>query len=163
MPPRSFGHYSALLKPRPNPAQEPQEPQRRVLQLDSMYSEHNRFQLLDSGETVAAFSIGSYDSGEPLYLAVHRLCTQLAERFIDSRADSHDTFQIGPHDEISSLKQLWEVLYRRMPGTMQLTSEYILPEPYDYYGGRNARNVEWECDDDPEYGLVCVAVQIRFT
>lgn len=150
LPSGSVSHYSAKLGP--NPAQ---ESQRRVLQLDATYSEHNYFKIVDSGTTVGAFSIGPHDSGETLYLAVHRLCTQLAERFIDSRAESHDTFQIGPHDKISSLKQLWEVLYRRVPGSMQLSSEYILPEPHDYYGGRSARNVEWERDDDDEYGTVC--------
>ncbi|KAI1771558.1 hypothetical protein F4818DRAFT_429386 [Hypoxylon cercidicola] len=139
----------------PNPAV---ESQRHVLQLDAQYYEHNQFKILESGATVRAFTVGAdlptpaVTSGGSFYLAVHRLCNQLAERFIGSRAEAHNTFQISPRDEISSVKQLWEVLYRRMPGSMPLTSEYILPEPHDYYGGRRCRNVYWERDDDPDYG-----------
>ncbi|KAI6081518.1 hypothetical protein F4821DRAFT_25144 [Hypoxylon rubiginosum] len=134
------------------------ESQRHVLQLDAQYYEHNRFKILESGDVVSAFTVGgdlptpAVTSGGSLSLAVHRLCNQLAERFINSRAKSHDTFQMTSQDEISSVKQLWEVLCHRMPGTTPLTSQYILPEPHDYYGGRYCRNVEWEPEDDPGYG-----------
>ncbi|KAI1393090.1 uncharacterized protein F4822DRAFT_393052 [Hypoxylon trugodes] len=147
------GSYALDLGPNP-----PTELKRRVLRLDSEYSEHNQFKILESGATVSAFTVGAgsptstVTSGGTFYLAVHGVCNQLAEHFIDSRAEARDTFQIGPQDKISSIKQLWEVLYRRMPGSTPLNSEYILPEPHAYYGGRYCRNVYWEPSDDLEYG-----------
>lgn len=78
-----------------------------------------------------------------LYLPVHEQCFQLAQRFIDG----------GPEEGITSVKQLWEILLHRV----QVNSTYyILPHPYEYYGGGGCRGVEWEPDDgEPEYGEVC--------
>lgn len=60
-----------------------------------------------------------------------------------------------PEDEISSLKQLWEVLYRRMPGTHYTPIEQTLPHPFDYYGGKSCRNLEWEPENGLEDSKVC--------
>ncbi|KAI0965056.1 hypothetical protein F4678DRAFT_454043 [Xylaria arbuscula] len=123
--------------------------QSHVLQLEASYDDCNRFPVPGLGTAVEAFSVPP--EGGPLYLPLHKLCYQLAERFIDSRAEFQDITGVNPGDEISSIKQLWEVLYRRMPGSF-LSSEYILPDPYEYYGGRGCRNVYWEPDDDPADG-----------
>ncbi|XXG93756.1 hypothetical protein Hte_000005 [Hypoxylon texense] len=103
--------YALNLGPKPAA-----ESQRRVLQLDAEYYEHNRFNILGSDTTVGAFTVGTdlptpaVTSGGSFYLAVHRSCNQLASHFIDSRPEAHDTFQISPQEEITSVKQLWELL-----------------------------------------------------
>ncbi|KAI0469712.1 hypothetical protein GGR56DRAFT_662030 [Xylariaceae sp. FL0804] len=115
----------------------PHESQRRVLELDAQYEEHNRFTIQESGKTVAVFVVGAgspavtHGSDGCVYLAVH---------------------QIGPEDQISSVKTLWAVLFSRMPGSRPGDDRSELPDPHDYYGGRGCRNVYWESDDDPEYG-----------
>ncbi|KAI0802905.1 hypothetical protein GGR55DRAFT_402847 [Xylaria sp. FL0064] len=117
-----------------------------VLQFEASYDDHNRFPVTELGTAIEAFSV--HPEGSPLYLAVHKLCYQLAERFIDSRAKPQGTFRMPPVGEISSVERLWEVLCRRLPGSF-FPSQYILPDPYEYYGGRGCRNVYWEPDDDP--------------
>ncbi|KAK8076287.1 hypothetical protein PG994_003559 [Apiospora phragmitis] len=64
---------------------------------------------------------------------------------------------MGPDDEIRSIKQLWQVLHRRMLGTLPVVGEYLIEEPHDYFGGRLCRNVYWELDDDPKYGQLLEA------
>ena len=129
--------------------------QRHVLRLNARYEEHNQFEILESGEIVSVFiADGHMRQGKPFYLAIHSLCNKLAGKFINSRTNTNDSFQIGSEDEISSIKQLWEVLHRRMPGYGPGNSEHILPNPFDYFGGRRCRNVYWERVDDPEYGKV---------
>lgn len=143
---------SYALDRHPYPAE---SAQRHVLRLNARYKEHNHFEILESGEVVNAFiADGPMRQGQPFYLAIHSLCNKLAENFINSRTTTNDIFQIGPEDEISSIKQLWEVLHRRMRGYGPGNSEYILPNPFDYFGGRYCRNVYWERDDNPEYGKV---------
>lgn len=99
-----------------------------------------------SGQVLEAFVLESEPA--PFYLAAHSGCFVLAKHFIRTRAVVRNTFNIGPEDDISSLEQLWEVLYRRMPGDCYHPSETVLPDPFDYYGGKSCQNVEWE----PEYG-----------
>ncbi|KAI1169461.1 hypothetical protein F4777DRAFT_573055 [Nemania sp. FL0916] len=121
----------------------------RVLPLVANYDDNNRFFILELGCAVDAFSVPL--EGGPLCLAVHKLCYQLSERFISSRMNTQHTLRRPSEDEISSTEKLWEVLYRRMPGS-SLSPEYILPDPYEYHGGRGCRNVYWDVDDDPEDG-----------
>ncbi|KAK8002171.1 hypothetical protein PG991_014393 [Apiospora marii] len=144
----------------PNP---PKDSTRRVLELDAQCDDNNRFQILKSGETVEAFYVRpdvltpGPNVGGPLYMAVHAPCITLARRFIESRGEEQqqqqgDSFHMGPDDEPRSIKQLWQVLHRRIRGTLPLVSEYLVEEPHDYFGGRFCRNIYWERDDDPEYG-----------
>ncbi|KAJ2994822.1 hypothetical protein NUW58_g1448 [Xylaria curta] len=125
-----------------------------VLEFDANYDDHNRFEVPELGKPVEAFSVPL--GGGPLYLPIHKLCYQLAERFIRSKAESRDISLVPSKDEIFSTEQLWEILYRRLPGS-PFSSEYILPDPYEYYGGRGCRNVYWEPDDDPDDGQLLEA------
>lgn len=90
-------------------------------------------------------------------MPVHVACYALAERFVEiskerEEADGGD----------SSRMDLWEVLSRRLPGSLPFPSAYILPEPHDYYGGKAARNVYWEWDNDPVYGKVRTVIIMSF-
>ncbi|KAI0017071.1 hypothetical protein F4780DRAFT_796877 [Xylariomycetidae sp. FL0641] len=145
----------------------PPKSQRRVLQLKAQYEEHNRFKILEPGKflppgaVVAALTLGGdlpfphSQAGGSFYLAVHNMCMSLVERFTDHRSMASAASQMAPQDGISSISQLWEVLYHRFPGWDD--SAYILPEPHDYYGGRGCRNVYWGADEDPEYGKLIEA------
>ncbi|KAK8076298.1 hypothetical protein PG994_003570 [Apiospora phragmitis] len=140
-----------------HPVLHPEHAQRYVLQLPSEYHERNGFPIVPSGENAIAMDIGM--AGGHLYFPVHELCSQLAQRFMDNRTVSRDTFQTQPQEAISSVKQLWEVLLHRMTGS---ESQYILPEPHDYYGGSGCRNVYWELDDgEPEYGELLEAAPME--
>ncbi|KAI0528247.1 hypothetical protein F5B22DRAFT_641220 [Xylaria bambusicola] len=80
--------------------------QSHVLQLDASYIEHNEFPVTELGTSVEVFSISQ--EGPP-YLAVHKLCYQLAERFISSRVAAQGaTPQVSSEDAISSIEQLWK-------------------------------------------------------
>lgn len=41
-----------------------------------------------------------------------------------------------------------------MPGGCYRPSEFVLPDPFDYHGGKSCRNVEWDPDEDPEISVV---------
>lgn len=148
--PRSL--YAFHLGPNP-----PKEAQRSVLRLDAHAHGTSQFDILGSGERVNAMCVKierktpAIDHGGPLYLPVHKLCLQLADCFIDSMGTSMHMSQVLLNDRITSIKQLWEVLYRRLHG-----SAWVLPEPHDYFGGRRCRNIDWEALDDPDHGEVCV-------
>ncbi|KAK8050961.1 hypothetical protein PG993_002346 [Apiospora rasikravindrae] len=132
----------------PFPELHPAHAQRCVLQFPAEYDERKGFPLVASGEYAIAMDIRL--TGGHLYFPVHRQCSQLAQRLMDGRPVSRDTFQTQPGEEISSVKQLWELFLHRMPGSR---SQYILPEPHDYYGGSGCRNVYWNPNDgEPEYG-----------
>jgi len=139
----------------PNP---PEEPQRSVLRLDAHAYDTYQFDLLGSGKRVDVMCVEidqktpAITHGGALYLPVHSLCVQLADRFIDSMGTSIHTSQVLPSDRIHSIKQLWEVLYRRLNGSLSFVRTWILPEPHDYFGGRECRNVYWEPWD--EHGQV---------
>lgn len=115
------------------------------MQLPAEYHERRGFPILASGENAIAMDIST--AGGRLYFPLHQQCFQLAQRFMGSRPGPRE-----PQGQISSAEQLWEVLLHRMPGSL---SQYILPEPHDYYGGSGCRNVYWDPDDgEPEYGEV---------
>ncbi|KAH8678383.1 hypothetical protein BX600DRAFT_507334 [Xylariales sp. PMI_506] len=157
-PRQPWGAYGFYLGPEP-----PADTCRRVLQLDAQCDDHNQFKVSGSPQAIEAFYVELDHSsprvtqGGALYLVTHRACLQLAHRFIDGREEVQDTFNMRPEDEISCIKQLWEVLYRRMPASLPSISEYILAEPHDYFGGRRCRNVYWEPDDDIQYGQLLEA------
>jgi hypothetical protein len=138
----------------------PEEAQRSVLRLNAHAHGTSQFDLLGSGERVNAMCVEierktpTIDHGGPLYLPVHSLCLQLADRFIDSMGTSVNTSQVLPGGRITSIKQLWEVLYRRLYGSLFPYRTWELPEPHDYFGGRRCRNVDWEAGDDLEHGEV---------
>ena len=154
-PPR-FGPYAFDLGP-----DQPDESQRSVLRLSARSKDGtNSFSLLESGEHVFASQLvfdwqkpGPPPHGVPLYLAVHRLCLQLADRFIESTKASLILAEV-PNDGITSILNLWRVLHRRLPGGTAGTSTLELPEPHDYFGGKRARNIAWEARDDPEHSEV---------
>lgn len=62
--------------------------------------------------------------------------------------------QVIPLDGIISVKNLWEVLHRRLRGTAGVVPAWVLPEPHEYFGGRRCRNIDWEPEDDPEHAKV---------
>lgn len=79
--------------------------------------------------------------GAPLYLPVHRSCLDLVTVFLSSSAAT--SVYIGverPEGSVTSLKQLWEVLYRRVPWNMY-GQTWGLPEPHSYFAGRGKEEV----------------------
>jgi len=134
-----------------------------VLRLDAHAHGTSQFDILGSSKRVNAMCVEieqktpAIDRGGPLYLPVHRLCLQLADCFINSIGTSMQMSQVLLDDRITSIKQLWEVLYRRLHGSIFPSIQtWELPEPHDYFGGRRCRNVYWEAGDDPDHGEVCV-------
>ncbi|PVH73822.1 hypothetical protein DL98DRAFT_659203 [Cadophora sp. DSE1049] len=94
------------------------------------------------------------DGGE-LYIPVHLACIQLSHYFMEQMAKVRSA--IRQQDTMSTMKvisiqHLWEVLCRRMPSSRPPCQEWVLPEPQDYLGGRNNRNVDCELEGDVESG-----------
>lgn len=151
-PPSPRTAYPFHLGPDP-----PEEGQRSVLRLDARSRGTASFALLESGERVDVMRVAilprkpAPDHGAPLYLPVHCLCLQLADRLIDSVETSLLMTQVIPLDGITSDKNLWEVLHRRLCGNTAGTRTWALPEPHEYFGGRRCRNIDWEPGDDPEH------------
>ncbi|KAH8598387.1 hypothetical protein B0O99DRAFT_591687 [Bisporella sp. PMI_857] len=149
----------------PKPAE---NSKRRVLELNADYDELHGFTILQSSKKVDAFSMNadffdrSVNGGKPLSFAVHSLWIKLAKLFIAFRVETSDTFRMNEQDEISSIKQLWGVLYRRMPGTHLFAPEYILQELHDYFGGIGCRNVYRAPDENLVYGEVCTVQAVPF-
>lgn len=154
-PPSPRTAYSFSLGHHP-----PEEDQRSVLRLKASSDETSSFTILKSGERVEVMCVAiqrrtpSRDHGAPLFLPVHPLCLQLADRFIDSMETSLLMAQVIPPDGITSVKNLWEVLHRRLPANSTCFPAWALPEPHEYFGGRRCRNVYWAPGDDPEHAEV---------
>ncbi|KIN00562.1 hypothetical protein OIDMADRAFT_145999 [Oidiodendron maius Zn] len=156
--PRSLWSYH--LGPHP-----PDEAQRRVLRLDTDVDndicEKPYFKLAGSGKKVRALSVHlachplppGGTQGGPIYLPVHRHCLHIADCFIQSVDASMHTSSEEYHGKITSIRQLWEVLYRRLEGYI-LADQWVLQEPHDYFGGKSCRSMEWEPPNDPPYGAL---------
>jgi hypothetical protein len=91
--------------------------------------------------------------GGALYLPVHEACLDIAHQFI-KRATDKDKKTGALGNEINSMRNLWEVLYRRLNGSPIPPNIGFLPEPHDYYGGRLCRGTDWEPPNNPEDGEV---------
>jgi hypothetical protein len=159
--PRSLWSYHLGLNP-------PEEAQRRVLRLDAYAQEHSYYKLVGSSEVVSGMSVKLErpkpppgTQGGPIYLPVHRHCLHIADCFVDSIETSIHTLPKEYSGKITSIRQLWEVLYRRLHGDI-LAHEYELQEPHDYFGGRLCRNVDWEARDDIEHGEVRILVSVYY-
>lgn len=125
--------------------------QRHLRQMNAKYGSHD-FRLETSGEKVSVFVI--WEEGDPFYIALHEACNQIAQYFIASGDTVQDTFQMGPEDKISSLKQLWQVIFARFEGVIS-DVQYIPPHPTDYYGCDGLFRCEYCPEDDgPELGQV---------
>jgi hypothetical protein len=95
---------------------------------------------------------GAGPHGGPLYLPVHSLCLELSDRYIENATTSNQKAEELPIDIVTSVKQLWEALYRRLFGSIIPEIGGELPEPHEYFGGRLCRNVYWELGDNPAHG-----------
>jgi hypothetical protein len=119
----------------------------------------SRFQL-KSGEIVTPFRVhfvrGSPSAtgiGGPLYIPVHEACLHIANKFIERRTQRGEEAELAGNG-VSSIRNLWEVLYRRVYGSPNPSRMGYLPEPHDYYGGKLCRGLDWEPENDPESGKV---------
>lgn len=130
---------------------------KQVVQIEAQYDEGDPkgFRILESGEMTRAMDIEGADGH--LYFPTHKTCFELCQRFIDSRSESRDTFEMQPNEQISSIKQLWEILHHRHATSASKTE---LREPHKYYGGKQCRNVYWDERDGetPEEGPVSIAI-----
>lgn len=90
---------------------------------------------------------GTPNHGAPLYLPVHRLCLELADRFIESLTTSLHSSQVMKSAGITSPMHLWEVLHRRLRATPYDRDSHV-PSPQDYYGGHIYRNCYYDPGDD---------------
>jgi hypothetical protein len=141
--------YGCSLGPNPSP-----ESERSVLRLEACWKSDNTFKLVGSGEEVIVF--GPRPHCGPLYIPVHGCCLQVVDRCIDSVRTSAHAWKVFPEDRIHSIKQLWEVLYQRVHGSLNHRGSWVLPEPHDYFGGIYCRGVDWESGNDPKHGEVCL-------
>lgn len=145
----------------------PNEDQRSVLRLDAYAEEDSYFILAESDRVVSALSVEvEYEPPPPLrtqsgpiYLPVHRHCLHTADYFVQSIDTSMHTFPREYDGKITSIRQLWEVLYRRLDGSI-VAHEYVLKEPHGYFGGGLPGQVEWEWEptDDEPYGEVRILI-----
>ncbi|KAF4615871.1 hypothetical protein G7Y89_g15245 [Cudoniella acicularis] len=83
-----------------------------------------------------------------LYLPVHCLCVQLSDCFVEQMAIVTSEKNIST--EITSIKQRWEVFYRRLLVSRPVRPIWGLPEPHGYFGGRRCRNLSWGPGEDLE-------------
>jgi len=150
----------------PNP---PEETHRSVVRLEVEGTGTSRFELPNSGEIVhtmwAEYVRGNKQRqahGGPLYLPFHGVCLDLTHHFIESAATFNQTGEGLPNDRITSLKQLWEIYYRRVNGAWTAVPDAYgtLPEPHDYFGGYRCRNTYWAPEDDPAYGEVRISFHL---
>ncbi|KAI9708921.1 MAG: hypothetical protein M1820_003615 [Bogoriella megaspora] len=129
---------------------------RVVVRLNARSRGTEFFDLVDSGKQVNALRVEPWprlpgkELPAPLYLPIHQLCLELADHYVDSVTRSLHTEQNMTSGSIDSIMQLWEVLYRRLPGVVH-SPMWILPEPHNYLGGQAARNAYWEPDSDLEH------------
>ena len=141
----------------------PQEADRTVLRIEAQPLGGSLFRLIGSGAEVHAMCVRGDRAlcrqkyGGPLYLPAHSACLQLADRFVDS-VESAPSSPAIPSNGITSIKQLWEVIHRRLYGDVLGFPECILPEPHNYFGGRICRNCEWESGEDQEQADVCISI-----
>lgn len=110
-------HNAYTLGPNPLPGANG-----KLLQIDVRTDDGSVFTSLESGEqlesmTVDITSKSRYTHGARLFLPVHRLCLHLADHFVGS-ADTPSSSSEGMDKlRITSIMQLWEVLYRRRDST----------------------------------------------
>ncbi|CAH0057754.1 unnamed protein product [Clonostachys solani] len=123
--------------------------QRRVLEQEATYQQHNVFLISESGKKVPAFHV--VDNESAIYLAVHSQCSQLVQRFISSRREAHDVFQTSDKDEICSVKQLWQVVFTRLSASGRGVASNI-EHPTRYCGIASLHLTEWEPDNNPLVG-----------
>jgi hypothetical protein len=148
----------------------PDEAQRRVLRLDADVEEDDYskfyFKLAGSGKEVSAMTVEANrqplqrGQGGPIYLPVHRPCLHIADYFVQSIDTSMHTFPEEYYGKITSIRQLWEVLYRRLEG--HIWDQYVLQEPHDYFGGDLSRGVEWEPPNGEPYGEVRISILVYY-
>ena len=134
----------------------PADTDRNVLRLDAHADDGTVFEIRATGDRVIPMEVdlqpNSRGSG-PLYMPMHRSCLTVADHFIGSMALTTQSSQSQDGIRITSIKQLWEVIYRRVPGSWHC-STWVPPEPHDYFGGRSCRNVDYEPGDDEEFAKV---------
>lgn len=139
----------------------PHEDPRSVLQLEAFTEDGDYiFEHSESGERLTVFHVKhtrgktpKLSRGGPLYIPIHSMCLQLASRLTNSACTSKKSHG----GSINSIKSLWEVLYRRLRGLSHpVPSTWMIQEPHDYFGGTGCRNLEWEANNDPEFGQVCI-------
>lgn len=91
--------------------------------------------------------------GGPIYLPIHGHCVHIADCFVHSVDRGLQIVPQEDHGNITSICQLWEVLYRRLDGYIS-ANEYRILEPHDYFAGSSCRKLEWETDEDELEGEV---------
>lgn len=69
--------------------------------------------------------------GGPISLPSHLGCVHIADCFVHSIDTDVHAAPEEDHGKITSIRQLWEVLYMRLEGYID-TNEYALAEPHDY-------------------------------
>lgn len=139
----------------------PDNSYREVLRLDAYTEEgNNRLVLQASGAQVNAFS-PIYERpkpgqlpAKPLHIPIHRVCLQIADRYIEST----DAVRNLPAGSITSTRNLWEVLYRRVSRSLFM-ADTVLSEPHGYFGGRHCRGRDWQPGNQPVYWEVCCDIQ----
>jgi hypothetical protein len=142
----------------------PQDAARTVIQLAAEYDEDRTFRLAQ-GQTVAPLCVKAAHPlrtgyNGPLYLPVHRACLEIAARFIHHSNTSRREADTTGSTSLTSVHRLWELLYLRLPGIADSMSR-TLREPHDYLGGDSCRNLDWEPENDVEYGTVRSLARFR--
>ncbi|KAK6003999.1 hypothetical protein QM012_008849 [Aureobasidium pullulans] len=107
---------------------------RVLLRLHSAYNcEKGTFCLLGWDEEVRpsiSDHLSSHHRGGSLYLPVHNVCLQLADRFINTASTVERDFRNTTSGRITSELQLWEVLYPRVD---QFGCKSMTNEPHNFF------------------------------
>lgn len=137
------------------------EPTRKVLILEAEMKIDEGARL-KSGKVVAPFDLNIADGEKSnpgrqargyLYFPVHEACLHIARHFI-RRMNEQGGEENSFGKEINSMRNLWEVLFQRLPSGG--TGSMPLPESNEYYTNPTCRGIEWDPWNNPTDGEVSV-------
>ncbi|KAG9527364.1 hypothetical protein KCU93_g5258, partial [Aureobasidium melanogenum] len=127
------------------------EADRVLLRFNSVYDcDNGTFQLLEWNESVKPSipdHLSSHPRGGSLYVAIHNVCLQLADRFIDTASTMERAVTSTTSGRITSELQLWEVLCRRVD---QFGRDTMANEPHNFFLPPDSHSwMPWEQEYDP--------------
>lgn len=130
---------------------ESEEADRVLLRFNSVYDcDNGTFQLLEWNESVKPSipdHLSSHPRGGSLYVAVHNVCLQLADRFMDTASTMERAVTSTASGRITSELQLWEVLCRRVD---QFGRDTMANEPHNFFLPPHSHSsMPWEQEYDP--------------
>lgn len=130
---------------------ESEEADRVLLRFDSTYDcDKGTFCLAKWNEEIKPSipdALFSHPRGGSLYLPVHNVCLQLADRFVDTISTMESAEMDTVSGKITSELQLWKVLCRRLD---QFGRDTMVNEPHNFFLPSDSQScMPWEPVYDP--------------